>query len=131
MKDECIRRADPSVARQGRAQLLLDDFGGRPIARCRSGSDTRSTWRSTGNPGTPSAWPSTTLAVLRRRPRQLEERVMSAVQTTPPCWLTTRALAAPMSALDFARKKPVEWICRSRADTACARRELVGGGYPA
>ncbi len=30
--------------------------------------DTRSTWRSTGSPGTPSAWPSTTFAVFRPTP---------------------------------------------------------------
>ena len=35
----------------------------------------RSTCRSTGSPGTPSAWPRTTLAVLRPTPGSVDERV--------------------------------------------------------
>ena len=72
---------------------------------------TRSTWRSTGRPGTPSACPSTTFAVLRPTPGSSTSASMLA-GTSPPC-VATSACAMPMSAFDFARKKPVEWICGS------------------
>ena len=44
---------------------------------------TRSTCRSTGRPGTPSAWPSTTFAVLRPTPGSFISASMSA-GTSPP-----------------------------------------------
>ena len=49
---------------------------------------TRSTCRSTGSPGTPSAWPSTTFAVLRPTPGSSTSASMLA-GTCPPCRSTS------------------------------------------
>ena len=50
---------------------------------------TRSTCRSTGSPGTPSAWPSTTFAVLRPTPGSFVRAAISA-GTSPPWSLDER-----------------------------------------
>ena len=73
--------------------------------------DTRRTWRSTGRPGTPRAWPRTTFAVFRPTPGSSTSASIAA-GTLPP-WRATSASAMPMSDFDLARKKPVEWICGS------------------
>ena len=45
---------------------------------------TRRTWRSTGRPGTPSAWPRTTFAVLRPTPgSSTSASIVSGI--SPPC----------------------------------------------
>ena len=59
-------------------------------------------------PGTPSAWPSTTFAVFRPTPGSAVSSSMSA-GTSPPC--SARSFCdMPISAFDFWRKKPVDRI---------------------
>jgi hypothetical protein len=72
---------------------------------------TRKTWRSTGSPGTPNACPSTTFAVLRPTPGSSVSSSM--VRGISPPWRSTTAAAMPARDFDFARKKPVDWICGS------------------
>src|SRR5918996_143018 len=88
--------------------------------------DSRSTWVSTGRPGSPMATLRTTLPVLRPTPGRVT-RSDSLRGTSPPN-RSTRAVAMPMRLRVLFRKKPVDWmICSSSAGSAAARSS--GRGY--
>ena len=67
VQNQRVRRLRPFARRQRAAQLLSTSTGSSDVAMPMR-FDTRSTWRSTGSPGTPSAWPRTTFAVFRPTP---------------------------------------------------------------
>ena len=93
VQDQRVGGAGPSLRRQRARTTAVRPLPDRPTRRCRCGSTTRSTWRSTGSPGTPSACPSTTFAVLRPTPGSLTSAVhvgghLAAVLLAPapaPC----------------------------------------------
>ena len=72
---------------------------------------TRRTWRSTGRPGTPSAWPSTTFAVLRPTPGSFTSSSI-VFGTSPRCCRRPRSPSRAASAT---------WRGRSRWTGSAAR----------
>jgi len=78
-----------------------------------------------GSPGTPSACPSTTFAVLRPTPGSFVSASMSA-GTSPRC-SRIRICAIVTSAFDFCRKKPVERICGSSSSGVAAASAFAFG----
>ena len=75
VQDERVGRPRPALRRQRAAQLLLDDLRIVRLRRCRCGSRRAARGDRPAGPGTPSAWPSTTFAVLRPTPGSSIERL--------------------------------------------------------
>ena len=124
VQDERVRRSRPVRGGHGRAQLLLDDLGIVGPGDADPVGDAQDV-AIDGKPGTPSACPRTTLAVLRPTPGSATSA--SIVRgTSPPC-VSTTSVAMPRSERDFARKNPVDWICGSSSPVVARASARASG----
>ncbi len=87
--------------------------------------DSRFTWVSTGNAGSPPRCTVTTPAVFGPTPGSAASSAR-AVGTSPPCCSATAA-AIPFSALALARKKPQLWIIVSSSGVSASASERASG----
>ena len=121
MSDASVHRTEGSAAHSCCSILTESSAEAMP-----SRFLTRSTCRSTGEPGTRSACPSTTLAVFRPTPGNLTRSSMRA-GTLPP-WRSNNAAVMLASNRALDQRKRVDLICDSNSP-GVARASVDASGY--